>query len=535
MKITKRLLIIAGAGLLIACTAHFDDYNTDKSKAGEETLLYDNLGIGGFIQKMQADVVPTSDNGANEFQRAQNLVGDIYSGYLSAIEGWNGGNNGTTYNLYYSDWTETAFKVAFTKVMPQWHGVKRYAETADPVAFSVAQIIKVMAMHRITDTYGPLPYLRFGTTHSLSTPYDSQETIYNSFFADLDSAIVTLGAFVTANPNARPLGKFDLVYGGDMEKWLRLANSLKLRLAMRLAYVRPTLARQHAEAAVAAGMLLTANNHNAGIKTALGVTIFNPLYVTTYTYDNARMNASIGMFQSGYKDPRQGKYFTEARIAGGGFHGVRHGIANPSQTALKPLSAPNVAAIAGESAPIIWMNAAEVCFLRAEGALRGWNMGDSPGNLYNRGIALSFEQWGIPAAAANAYIADSTSKPAPFQDKILTYGAPATTGITVKWDAASANAERQLERIITQKWLALYPDGQEAWSEFRRTGYPKILPVVVNNSGGTINTSLQIRRLVFPAPEYANNNAEVAKAVQMIGGKDTGGVKLWWDRKNQEL
>jgi hypothetical protein len=516
--------------MLFSCTGNYDDYNTDKSKSGPESLLYDNLGVGGFIQKMQADVLPTSDAGANEFQRAQNLVGDIYSGYMAAIESWNGCNNGTTYNLYYSDWAEAAFKVAFRKVMSQWHGVKQNAEASDPVAFAVAQIIKVMAMHRITDIYGPLPYLRFGETNSLTTPYDSQEAIYKSFFADLDDAIKTLTGFIAGASGARPLRKFDLVYGGDMSKWLRLANSLKLRLAMRIVYVEPALAKQYAEEAVATGMLLAGNSHNAGIKTGLDVNIFNPLYITTYSYNSNRMNASIEMFQTGYKDPRQSRYFTEAGIAGGGFHGVRHGISNANQSTLKPLSAPNVINTTSESTPMVWMNAAEVYFLRAEGAVRGWNMNGTAESLYNQGIATSFEQWGVASATA-AYCADSTSVPANFKDKLLSHDAPARTAIKIKWDNA-AEEEEQLERIITQKWLAIYPDGQEAWSEFRRTGYPKILPVVTNNSGGTIDTDIQIRRLVFPAPEYANNAAEVAKAVQMIGGKDTGGVRLWWDRKN---
>jgi hypothetical protein len=235
------------------------------------------------------------------------------------------------------------------------------------------------------------------------------------------------------------------------------------------------------------------------------------------------------MFQTGYKDPRQAKYFTEAGISGGGFHGVRHGISNANQTSLRPMSAPNVASITSESAPIIWMTAAEVYFLQAEGAMRGWNMNGTAESLYNQGVAISFEQWGLASAAA-AYLADATSVPARFEDAVLGHSASPTTSIKIKWDDAATN-EQKLERIITQKWLAIYPDGQEAWSEFRRTGYPRILPVLANNSNGTIDTQIQIRRLVFPATEYANNAAEVAKAVQMIGGNDTGGVRLWWDKK----
>jgi hypothetical protein len=87
------------------------------------------------------------------------------------------------------------------------------------------------------------------------------------------------------------------------------------------------------------------------------------------------------------------------------------------------------------------------------------------------------------------------------------------------------------ERIITQKYLAIYPDGEEAWSEFRRTRYPKVIPNVTNNSSGTINTTTQIRRLKFPTTEYANNTEEVQKAVVLLGGADNGGIKLWWDKK----
>jgi len=77
----------------------------------------------------------------------------------------------------------------------------------------------------------------------------------------------------------------------------------------------------------------------------------------------------------------------------------------------------------------------------------------------------------------------------------------------------------------------VYPDGQEAWSEFRRTGYPKIFPVVINNSGGKISTDIQIRRLQFPSTEYRDNSGYVSEAVSLLGGADTGGTKLWWDKK----
>jgi hypothetical protein len=88
-----------------------------------------------------------------------------------------------------------------------------------------------------------------------------------------------------------------------------------------------------------------------------------------------------------------------------------------------------------------------------------------------------------------------------------------------------------MERIITQKWIAMFPEGQEAWTEYRRTGYPKLFPVVNNNSGGTISTDVQIRRLPFPQNEYNTNATEVNKAIQLLGGADNGGTRLWWDKQ----
>ena len=89
--------------------------------------------------------------------------------------------------------------------------------------------------------------------------------------------------------------------------------------------------------------------------------------------------------------------------------------------------------------------------------------------------------------------------------------------------------EEQLEQIITQKWIAMFPDGQEAWSEFRRTGYPRIFPVVINNSGGDIDTNIQVRRINFVESERNTNTANVDIAVGYLNGPDTGGTRLWWD------
>jgi hypothetical protein len=178
------------------------------------------------------------------------------------------------------------------------------------------------------------------------------------------------------------------------------------------------------------------------------------------------------------------------------------------------------------------MTAAEVYLIRAEGTLRGWNMGGSTAQTYyEAGVKASFDQFGL--SGSEAYINDATST---FADYVDTHNAAnnftASSNVTIKWDEGATN-ELKLEKILTQKWIAMYPDGQEAWAEFRRTGYPKLIPVVVNNSGGEIITSEFVRRVKYPSSEYDNNNAAVVKASATLVGTtvsgDKGGSRVWWD------
>lgn len=174
-----------------------------------------------------------------------------------------------------------------------------------------------------------------------------------------------------------------------------------------------------------------------------------------------------------------------------------------------------------------WMSGAESFFLRAEAKLR-WDMGStSAQELYQSGVRTSFQERGV--SGVDSYL-QSNDKPADFSDNSNNgRDASALSTITPKWDD-NASFEVKLERIITQKYLAIFPDGQEAWSEFRRTGYPKLFTIDYNASNGVVSTDLQIRRLRFPASEYSNNSANVQAAVGLLGGADNGGTKLWWDK-----
>lgn len=530
----KKLSLLSAVFLLLgsACTDSFEDYNTNKHEATEEMMAHDNLKTGAFFSQMQRNVVLFKDgtNLSSDYQVAQGLTSDLYSGYLAPTGTWYAGvHNGSYY--FISNWIEKTFTSGFSSVMPAWQSIVEVAtEQGLPEVSAIATVVKVAAMHRVADTYGSLPYLNYGSG-SLQNNYDSLEDIYKRFFEELDEAIIVLTNFVEGNPGAAILGKYDLVYNGDTRKWVKFANTLRLRLAMRIVYANPALARIEAEKSINNSIgVINEVNERAALQRSANLVYYHPLFDIAYNFNEGevRMGASMDSYMNGYNDPRLPAYFKPA-VADGGFHGVRLGIATSVWSRYVSDNISNIN-VDESSTAIVWMTAAESYFLRAEGALRGWNMGGNSQTFYEKGVSISFDENNVKGF--ETYIADGVSKPIPFIDNAegSSFNAPEPSNITIAWEETD-DFERTLERIITQKWIALYPDGPEGWAEFRRTGYPKLFPVVTNNSNGTISTGIQIRRVPFPQSEYNNNSAGVQVGVSKLGGPDNGGTKLWWDKK----
>ncbi|HEY4655363.1 MAG TPA: SusD/RagB family nutrient-binding outer membrane lipoprotein, partial [Cyclobacteriaceae bacterium] len=176
------------------------------------------------------------------------------------------------------------------------------------------------------------------------------------------------------------------------------------------------------------------------------------------------------------------------------------------------------------------MCAAEVYFLRAEGALEGWDMGGTAQELYNTGIETSMKERTAASDSEIAAYISSANTPIPTDDE---WGTPASSDITIAFDVGGG-LERQLEQIITQKWLAIYPDGVEAWTEVRRTGYPKLF-ARLNSENSDVPKDQIMRRLIFVESEYSNNADAVNAAVELPELVSRGGNKnstrLWWDAK----
>ncbi|MCD8071667.1 MAG: SusD/RagB family nutrient-binding outer membrane lipoprotein, partial [Alistipes sp.] len=505
-------VLLLGLYAVAACTGNFEDKNRDPYGVTDEEKQRDNYAIGSAFRGLLNYVIPTQVH-LNQFQEV--LSGCAFAGYYASTPEWTA--RFATYNPPI-DWLKAPYNDVITNVYANYDAL--FGVTDDPVVLSLARLLRVASMHRVTDAYGPIPYTTMDVelgedeeSNTLTSPYDSQETVYRAMFDELDDIIESLTENISMSSDNYRL--FDDVYSGDVEKWIKFANSLKLRMAMRLVYASPTLTESMAREAVSHPVgVMTANQDNA----MLTVNV-NPYYTQITEWGDERAAADITSYMNGYSDPRRDKYFAISKFVDDngnadpsitpGYWGLRSGVDIASKDAAEMYSSPLVAI----SDRVMWMNAAEMWFLRAEGALRGWSgMGGTAEDLYNTGIQLSFEQHG--AGSASDYINDATSRPADYIDPKgnTAYNAGARSNITIKWDDTDT-FERNLERIITQKWIANYPLGNEAWSEYRRTGYPQLMFVVNNKSGGVIADNSFIKRLPYPNSEYTENRENVIEAI----------------------
>lgn len=526
LKITGSVFIITAALIFTSCTSEFDKWNTDKNSASPEDMTHDNMNTGAFFSQMEHNVFIVGLDKGGAFQIEDMLTGGLFSGYFSNIKA--SYDVGSVHNAHYSfpdKWVNQPFNDTYTNVMQPWLSLKTNSDANGTAAVTaLANVLKVFGMSRITDMYGPIPYTKFGT--AINVAYDSQEDVYKAFFTELNEAIETLTSYYDSDNSAKLLADFDYVFSGNVEKWIKFANTLRLRLALRIAYANETLAKEEAQLSFnsSIGFLESAAIHANNTS----YSFLNPFWEVTQSWGDMRMCASIESYLSGYKDPRESAYFAEA-ANGGGIHGVYPGLQINNQNYYTDYTS---AMKVSSGDAMQWMSGAESYFLRAEAKLR-WDMGDvAVKDLYEDGIRASFTEEGV--SGADAYIANSTDVPADFEDNSNSSSwnkknADAVGSITIAWDDDAA-FEQKLERIITQKWLAIFPDEQEAWSEYRRTGYPHLFTVDYNASNGTVDTDLQVRRLRFPTSEYSTNAANVQAAVGLLGGADNGGTKLWWDK-----
>lgn len=537
-KAYKYIVGVLALSLFTACD--FQKVNTNEFELLPEEGLMDGISIGGPITAMQKCVFPvgTQADGtsvANRYQTAYNLAADCWSGYFGQNNNWGGPNN---LNYFLKDgWVASSYTESYSTVVPLWQDLKGKTETQFPEVFALAQILKISAWHKATDMFGPIPYKEAGKG-LITVPYDSQEEVYKSMFKELSDAIEVLTKYAD-NGNSKLLPNADAVYAGDVHKWVVYANSLMLRLAMRVYYADAALSKKYALQAVnhSYGVMKTKDDE-AKMERGASLEFKNNLDVLINQYNECRMGSSMLAYLGGYQDPRLPKFFNTSTVSQavtvgtyGKYSGVPTGHDVSSNDAFRDSSRPAITS----TTPTYWMRASEVYFLLAEAALHGFAVGGTAESLYEKGIEMSFEENGIASSEVADYMS-SGLKPSAYSFHLTNPGVnvdvPAVTEATTAW---SGSDEEKLEKIMIQKWIALYPNGQEAWTEYRRTGYPKLHSVVTNYSNGEIDSEVGIRRMRFPTNKStsAEDIANLESARKLLrGGLDKAGTRLWWDNKN---
>ena len=537
-KAYKYIVGVLALSLFTACD--FQKVNTNEFELLPEEGLMDGISIGGPITAMQKCVFPvgTQADGtsvANRYQTAYNLAADCWSGYFGQNNNWGGPNN---LNYFLKDgWVASSYTESYSTVVPLWQDLKGKTETQFPEVFALAQILKISAWHKATDMFGPIPYKEAGKG-LITVPYDSQEEVYKSMFKELSDAIEVLTKYAD-NGNSKLLPNADAIYAGDVHKWVVYANSLMLRLAMRVYYADAALSKQYALQAVnhSYGVMKTKDDE-AKMERGASLEFKNNLDVLINQYNECRMGSSMLAYLGGYQDPRLPKYFNTSTVSQavtvgtyGKYSGVPTGHDVSSNDAFKDSSRPAITS----TTPTYWMRASEVYFLLAEAALHGFAVGGTAESLYEKGIEMSFEETGIASSEVADYMS-SGLKPSAYSFHLTNPGVnvdvPAVTQATTEWTGTD---EEKLEKIMIQKWIALYPNGQEAWTEYRRTGYPKLHSTITNYSNGEVDSEVGIRRMRFPTNKStsAEDIANLESARKLLrGGLDKAGTRLWWDNKN---
>lgn len=537
MKINKLIKFVAVSGILFmgttACTGNFEDYNKNPHEPDLKDMAADDYLFKALLVNLQDMMMPENENFS---QYVDCLMAGGFAGYIADSNlgsGWSG--RYATYNPS-DEWLKIPFNDFYTKFYPNYFQLRN--QSTNELYLALGELYRIVTMLRVTDAYGPIPYSQVGVANAIKSPYDSQKMVYTEMFEELDKVIAVLTKYSAQSFNASA----DRIYNGNTAGWVKLANSLKLRMAMRVVYADETLARNKAEEAVNSelGVMTTASD-GAYRKVA----DHNPWQRFMVMWNDARVAADLVCYMNAYSDPRRESYYALSTFKAQSsnytgqeaYVGLRRGIEQGKYNAWSHgYSTMKVTA----SDNIVIFRASEVAFLRAEGALRGWNMGGDAKDLYEQAIRISFEEHGI--SGVDAYL-KNTDKVQPYIDPLkgqngqkYDYSSSIDTDITVAWDN-SLGFEKSLERIITQKWIANFPNGMESWSEYRRTGYPKLMSAAANMSTGIVDSAEGARRMPYPAGEYRENGESVNAAVSTLTQEsknkkgDTMATRVWWDCK----
>ena len=364
-------------------------------------------------------------------------------------------------------------------------------EQQNPNYKGVALTLRSWTFQLLTDAYGDIPYKQAGNIDSFLTPkYDAQKDVYLGLLTDLKTAQAAL------DPSGPAIGG-DPLYGGNIGKWKKFVNSLRLRIALRIADQEPTLAKQVLTDIQSEGGAYFEDNTDLAALIYQDSPNQNPVSLTFDTRQDYRISKTIVDRLAALSDPRLPVYAQLTDDAPKVYKGVPNGLLtdDANSLGLSKTSRPGDF-FRAPHAPGVIMSYAEVLFDLSEAVSRGFITGDAE-DLYNQAVTASFAQYGITGTAVTNYLAQAS----------------------VKYDAGNFR-----KSIGEQKWIALFGQGLEAFAEWRRLDYPQLTPAVA----GVLSGKMPLR-FIYPGSEQSLNGESYTNAVKNQGA-DLLTTKLWFDK-----
>ena len=496
MKAKNIVQIVLAGGLLItsSCKKDFLDVNVDPNSPTTASVDL---------------VLPTAQvYTAYVFGDPYQILGGFWAQYWTQGPTANQFSNYDQYSINSGDFDRQWIDMYAGPLNDLRYIVEESQKTDNNNYAAIAKFMQAYLFQYVTDMQGDVPFKEalLGATN-LTPKFDTQQEIYDGLITLVDEGL----ALLDENSDKHP-GADDLFYHGDMHLWMKFANTLKLKIYLRQAYVRPAVAEAGVKALYAANAEFLDFEETAAVQFTTATFNQHPLFTFINSPNQGEFNILASQTGLGYMlnldDPRVDIFYRKATLgAGAGTHvGIPQGkgriLPNPATLDDRQFSkpgpavggAPDAGVAGGGEAPVILMSEAESYFLQAEAVVRGWGTGDAA-QLYSDAIELSFLYWGLSSSQFNTYKAQSD----------VAFPAAGTT-------------EQKLRAIITQKWVSMCgTQNIEAWTEWRRTGYPDIFTVsetsIIGNKFPT--------RVLYPDSEVtANPNTPAQKTVT---------DKMWWD------
>lgn len=535
---------MAAAVTLVGCgDPLLDDLNSNIEVGSGDLSIAETYeqAAGMFLTAQQKMHDIGAQNGAHIYQVQFNIHIDNYSGYLAGTQNFSG-NLPSTYRYFaqYCDGPKASFFLVAQAALP----VMRSANQLNLKELgAMCNIMYCFSALELSDIYGPFPWTDYkNDVQEPPVTYEPMDQIYDSLFVNLKDAGEILKNF-NNTPKAHQdtindiLAQYDKICG-SVDTWRQFSNSIRLRMAMRMSNVNPDRAKAEAEAAINDGLIEKSIEYNTMVNHGTN----HPLAFISILWDDTRMNASLENIMKRLKVPFMDKLFDknsgDIRNEGGevtmaaksAIVGVPTGIQLTPRDDNNQYTKYSGVSSAFANFPLAIFKLSERYFLQAEAALR-WNIGGSINTNYLRGVAAMFDEYNI-AQTDPEFIAYWNQESA---DTTIDYVDPhnernnkkglLTVGVKIN---NSDDNKTKLEKIITQKWLAQFPMGLEAWNDLRRTGYPRIFPVK-DIGDGSLGKGRMVRRIPWNMTDAAAAQDVNTSGIEALGGSNLMRTTLWWD------